>query len=244
MTAPDAEHRAAQPYDAERDPGDGPGSGPGSGPGGGPARSRVVTRVARADDLSAVLGLVRQHRAATPAECVLTGQGPGAAAAAGFGRLLADPAHRVVLAVLPGRGTPGGPGEEEVAVGLAVLGVDPLSVVLGAPQVTVDWLVVHRDHRRRGAGAALLAAAAEHARATGADHVVAAVGGQEAERQRFFARMGFAPLATRRIASREQLGRQLSAWQRGRLPVHRRTPLRRRPVRVPGPLPDLSAAEG
>ncbi|HLK95131.1 MAG TPA: hypothetical protein VK365_05265 [Nocardioidaceae bacterium] len=41
-----------------------------------------------------------------------------------------------------------------MTVGLAVLGVDPLSVVLGVPQVTVDNLVVHRDHRRCGAGAA------------------------------------------------------------------------------------------
>jgi hypothetical protein len=39
---------------------------------------------------------------------VLTGQTPGAAAAAGFRRLLADPAHRVVLAVLPGPNAPDG----------------------------------------------------------------------------------------------------------------------------------------
>jgi GNAT superfamily N-acetyltransferase len=95
---------------------------------------------------------------------VLTGQTPGAAAAAGFRRLLADPAHRVVLAVLPGPNAPdGGAGSGEVTVGLAVLGVDPLSVVLGVPQVTVDNLVVHRDHRRCGAGAALLAAAVAYA---------------------------------------------------------------------------------
>ena len=48
-------------------------------------------------------------------------------------------------------------------VGLAVLGVDPLSLVLGNPQVTVDTFVVHREHRRRGAGAVLLAAAAAYA---------------------------------------------------------------------------------
>lgn len=237
MTAREGRHRAAHQPGARPDPGGVPGTVA--------ARSRVVTRVARPDDLPAVLGLVRQHRAATPAECVLAGQGAGAAAAAGFRRLLTDPAYRVVLAVLAGPGAHRGPAEGEAVVGLAVLGVDPLSVVLGAPQVSVDWFVVHRDHRRRGAGAALLAAAAEHARATGAEHVVAAVGGQEAERQRFFARMGFAPLTTRRIASREQLGRQLSAWQRGWLPVQRRSLPRRRPVRTrPGPLPDLTAAEG
>jgi GNAT superfamily N-acetyltransferase len=195
----------------------------------------VVTRTARPEDLSAVLALVRQHRAATAAERVLTGQGLPGPAVAGFRRLLSDPAHRVVLAVLPGPSAHSGDSDDaEVPVGMAVLGVDPLSVVLGAPQVTVDWFVVHREHRRRGAGAALLAAAAAHARDVGADHVAASVGGQEAERQRFFARMGFAPISTRRIVSRAELGRQLSAWQHSWLsvPAPRRAARPRRPART------------
>ena len=113
-------------------------------------RSRVTTRTARPADLPAVLTLVRQHRAEAHAEGVLTGQTPGAAA--GFRRLLAGPAHRVVRAVLRGPNAPGGrEGGGEPAVGLAVLGVDPPSVVLGVPQVIVGNLVVHRDHRRCGA---------------------------------------------------------------------------------------------
>jgi L-amino acid N-acyltransferase YncA len=203
-------------------------------------RSRVVTRTARPDDLPAVLALVRQHRAEAHAEGVLTGQTPGAAAAAGFRRLLADPAHRVVLAVLPGANAATASGAGEVAVGLAVLGLDPLSAVLGVPQVTVDNLVVHREHRRRGAGAALLAASATYAAEVGAEHVVAAVGGHEAERQRFFARMGFAPLTTRRIVPRETLARSLAAWQRGGFPVPRRPLPRRRPV--PRSLPVVAEA--
>ncbi|SFT72977.1 L-amino acid N-acyltransferase YncA [Geodermatophilus amargosae] len=203
-------------------------------------RSRVVTRTARPDDLPAVLALVRQHRAEAHAEGVLTGQTPGAAAAAGFRRLLADPAHRVVLAVLPGANAATASSAGEVVVGLAVLGLDPLSAVLGVPQVTVDNLVVHREHRRRGAGAALLAASAAHAAEVGAEHVVAAVGGHEAERQRFFARMGFAPLTTRRIVPRETLARSLAAWQRGGVPVPRRALPRRRPV--PRVLPVVAEA--
>jgi GNAT superfamily N-acetyltransferase len=179
----------------------------------------VVTRTARPDDLPAVLALVRQHRADAHAEEVLTGQTPGAAAAAGFRRLLADPDHRVVLAVLPGPNAAAGGERGEVPVGLAILGVDPLSVLLGHPQVTVDNLVVHRDHRRRGAGVVLLAAAAAYAAETGAAHVVAAVGGHEAERQRFFARMGFAPLTTRRIVALDSLTRSLASWQRSWLTV-------------------------
>jgi ribosomal protein S18 acetylase RimI-like enzyme len=206
-----------------------------AGPG---TRSRVVARPARPADLAVVLALVRQHRAEAHAEGVLTGQAPGSAAAAGFRRLLADPGHRVVLAVEPGAVAPGGEPAAERALGLAVLGVDPLSVVLGVPQVTVDNLVVHREHRRRGAGAALLAAAAAYAGEVDAEHVVASVGGHEAERQRFFARMGFAPLTTRRIVPRETLLRSLAAWQRSWLvPPPRRAPVRRRAVaggRPPG----------
>jgi ribosomal protein S18 acetylase RimI-like enzyme len=204
----------------------------------------VVTRTARPDDLPSVLALVRQHRVEAHAEGVLTGQTPGAASAAGFRRLLADPAHRVVLAVVPGPNAPGGDAPGELTVGLAILGVDALSVLLGSAQVTVDNLVVHREHRRRGAGTALLAAAAEYAGEAGADHVVAAVGGHEAERQRFFARLGFAPLTTRRIVSRETLGRSLAAWQRGAhgVPAPRRMTTRRR---IPAVLPrQVTAAEG
>jgi GNAT superfamily N-acetyltransferase len=193
----------------------------------------VVTRTAGPGDLPAVLALVRQHRADAHAEDVLSGHTRLNAAAAGFRRLLDDPGHRVILAVLPGPCGAAGGANEEVAVGLAVLGLDPLSLVLGNPQVTVDTFVVHSEHRRRGAGAVLLGAAAAYAREAGADHVVAAVGGHEAERQRFFARMGFAPLTTRRIVAVESLSRSLASWQRGGYPVpspRRATAARRRPV--------------
>lgn len=181
------------------------------------------TRTARSTDLPAVLALVRQHRAEAHAEDVLTGSAPPAAAAAGYRRLLADPGHRVVLAVLPGPNAAAGGADAEVAIGLAVLGLDPLADILGAPQVTVDSFVVHRAHRRQGVGAVLLSAAAAFAQENGAAHVVASVGGHEAERQRFFARMGFAPLTTRRIVALDSLTRSLTAWQRSWVvPVPRR----------------------
>jgi GNAT superfamily N-acetyltransferase len=211
------------------------------------SRSRVVTRTARQGDLPAVLALVRQHRADAHAEDVLTGHTRLNAAASGFRRLLDDPGHRVVLAVLPGPNAAGGATTGEVAVGLAVLGVDPLSLVLGNPQVTIDTFVVHREHRRRGTGAVLLTSAAAYATEVGAAHVVAAVAGHEAERQRFFARMGFAPLTTRRIVTVESLTRSLTAWQRGSfaVPAPRRAAARRRPT--PRALPTsvaVAVAEG
>lgn len=201
------------------------------------SRSRVVTRVACPDDLPVILELVRQHRVEAHAEEVLTGQPPVHAAGAGFRRLLSDSGHRVVLAIAPAP-----EGDAEVGVGLAVLGLDPLSLVLGTPQVTVDTFVVHREHRRSGVGAALLTAAVAYAGENGAAYVVAAVA-QEADRQRFFARMGFAPLTTRRIASVNTLGRSLSAWQRrrlGLLPLPRRATGAGRRRSVP-PLPSATA---
>ncbi|MGY1603771.1 GNAT family N-acetyltransferase [Geodermatophilus sp. SYSU D00815] len=181
--------------------------------------SSCSVRTAQAEDLTAVLELVRQHRAEAHAAALLTRRPPGSATAAGFARLLADPDHRVVLAVADA-------GAGERVVGLAVLGVEPLSVVLGAPQVTVDDLVVHREHRRRGVGAALLAAAAAHAEEVGAHHVVASCGGHDPERLRFLSRLGFAPLATRRIVPRETLVSSLLSLRRSRLgvPVPRRAP--------------------
>ena len=203
------------------------------------SRSRVVTRTARPGDLAAVLSLMRQHRADAHAEDVLSGS-TRLRAASGFRRLLEDDRHRVVLAVLPGSTAPGPRDSGEVAVGLAVLGLDPLSVVLGNPQVTVHTFVVHREHRRCGTGVLLLGAAAEFARETGADHVVVAVGGHEAERQRFFARMGFAPLTTRRIVPVHSLTRTLAAWHRGGIPVP--APRRDGTTRRPRVLPLLRSA--
>jgi GNAT superfamily N-acetyltransferase len=203
------------------------------------SRSRVVTRTARPSDLAAVLSLVRQHRADAHAEDVLSGS-TRLRAASGFRRLLEDPGHRVVLAVLPGSTVPGAGDSGEVAVGLAVLGLDPLSVVLGNPQVTVHTFVVHHQHRRCGTGVLLLDAAAAFARESGADHVVVAVGGHEAERQRFFARMGFAPLTTRRIVPVDSLTRTLAAWHRGGVPVP--APRRDGTTRRPRSLPMLRSA--
>jgi GNAT superfamily N-acetyltransferase len=211
------------------------------------SRSRVRTRTARPTDLPAVLALVRQHRAEAHAEDVLTGCPPPAAAAAGYRRLLADPAHRVVLAVLPGPNAAAGGADAEVAIGLAVLGLDPLAEILGAPQVTVDSFVVHRAHRRQGVGAVLLSAAAAFAQENGAAHVVASVGGHEAERQRFFARMGFAPLTTRRIVALDSLTRSLAAWQRSwvMVPVPRRVAALSRRRAATAPLAAVRAvAEG
>jgi len=82
----------------------------------------------------------------------------------------------------------------------------------------------------------LLLAAVAYAEERGAAHIAANCGGQDPERQRFLARMGFAPLTVRRIVPRETLARSLAAWQRsGLVPLPRRGAPRRRPWPLPVP---------
>ena len=115
------------------------------------SRSRVVTRTAPRRP-------ARRPRARPPAPVRRARRGrphradPADAAAAGFRRLLDDPEHCVVLAVLPVPTPPPGVADERSPVGLAVLGTDPLSRCSAIPQVTVDTFVVHREHRRSWGG--------------------------------------------------------------------------------------------
>ena len=127
------------------------------------SRSKVVTRVATPVDLPAVLELVRQHRVESHAEDVLRAPPVNAAApaSAGCSRTAGTasswPSCRGRRPVTARRD----------AVGLAVLGLDPLSLVLGTSAGHRGAFVVHREHRRCGVGALLLAAAAGYARRTG-----------------------------------------------------------------------------
>ena len=182
------------------------------------SRSRVVTRTARPTDLPAVLALVRQHRADAHAEDVLTGHTRLNAAASGFRRLLEDPAHRVVLAVLPGPNAAGADGGEKRPSGSRCSG-----------SIRSPWCsATRRSPSTRSSSTASTGVAARERccwprpRPTPTRRTPrtssASVGGHEAERQRFFARMGFAPLTTRRIVTRETLLRSLTAWQRGGCP--------------------------
>lgn len=95
--------------------------------------------------------------------------------------------------------------------GLAVVRVaqpDPLSPTR---VLQLSNLVVAPTHRRRGIGHALLAAAAEYADARGVDHVAAGVYPSLREANRFFARLGFAPITTERIAPVTSLQRRLGS---------------------------------
>ena len=87
--------------------------------------------------------------------------------------------------------------------------------------------VVADRHRRRGAGRALVAAAAAFAEERGLDQLVVSVHPGSREANRFFARLGFAPLAVRRSAP--------VAAVRRRLPHGEARPPAEHVVRAPPP---------
>jgi ribosomal protein S18 acetylase RimI-like enzyme len=116
--------------------------------------------------------------------------------------LLADDRHQVLLAVDDAAGE---------VLGVAVVGADPLSGLLDPPSVYVSHLMVAIEHRKRGAGRALVSAAAAYAEEIGVESVVVGVSPNGRDANRFFARLGFAPLVIRRIAPVAALRRTLGA---------------------------------
>jgi ribosomal protein S18 acetylase RimI-like enzyme len=119
---------------------------------------------------------------------------------------LEDPGHRVLLAV-----------EEsgEMLMGAAVVGQDTVAGLLDPPSVYVSALLVSPACRKRGAGRALVAAAAAYAEELGVDSVVVGVAPTGRDANRFFARLGFAPLVIRRIAPVAALRRTLGPADAG-----------------------------
>ena len=140
-----------------------------------------------------------------------------------YRQAIEDPDRHLVLAV------GGKDGQPEEVLGMALLTVGSANALLDVPAVHVSHAVVADRHRRRGAGKALVAAAAAFAEERGIEQLVVSVHPGSRDAARFFARLGFAPLAVRRAAP--------VAVVRRRLAVHERTAdhlVRRRPRRAPG----------
>ncbi len=183
------------------------------------ARPPLRVRAATPDDLPALLELGGELR-----ERLLPGEGtrsrdPGSAVAlalsARYAEALADRRRHLVVVVDAGRGvrTDGRPAEE--VLGMALFTVAPANALLDHPAVHVDHAVVADRHRRRGAGRALVAAAASFAEERGVDQLVVSVHPGSREANRFFARLGFAPLATRRSATVGAVRRRLASAGEG-----------------------------
>lgn len=100
-------------------------------------------------------------------------------------------------------------------LGLAVFMRDSTGDLLDVPVLRVGALLVAPEHRRRGAGRALLAAAAACADEFGVEHVLASASSPAREVHRYLARLGFAPLTVRRIASLPVLRRNLGLADAG-----------------------------
>ncbi len=130
--------------------------------------------------------------------------------------------HRHLVLVIGDGGEP---------LGMALFTVSSANALLDVPALHMSHAVVADRHKRRGAGKALVAAAASYAEERGLDQLVVSVRPGSREANRFFARLGFAPLAVRRAASVGAVRRRLAQTDRGlgEVAVLRR-PRRRLPV--------------
>lgn len=116
-------------------------------------------------------------------------------------------------------------------VGMAVLTVAPLTSLTDVPALRMDYAMVTRRARRRGVGRALVAAAAMHAETVGAEQVAVAVVPSDRDSNRFYARLGFAPVLVRRSMSVPALVRKLATPERrGAVDDLTRRRLSRRPA--------------
>jgi ribosomal protein S18 acetylase RimI-like enzyme len=114
---------------------------------------------------------------------------------------LDDPARHLVVVV----------GADDEPLGMALLMVASANALLDIPAVHMSHAVVGDRHKRRGAGRALVAAATAHAEERGIDQLVVSVHPGSRDANRFFARLGFAPLAVRRTAPVAAVRRRLAS---------------------------------
>jgi GNAT superfamily N-acetyltransferase len=170
---------------------------------------RVRIRPAEEADLDAVVelgalvsGLPTPRRVlgrSTVAANALAHGGVSASTRARYRAVIEDPERVVVLAV----------DDDDVPLGMGIITTDKAGHLLDVPAVRLTHLVVDRKSRRRGAGRAIVAAAVAFAERHGIEHVMVGAPPISRESNRFFARLGFAPVMVRRVASVQMLRRNL-----------------------------------
>ena len=116
-----------------------------------------------------------------------------------YAEALEDPARELVVVV----------DDADEPLGMALLTVAPANALVDIPAVHMSHAVVGDRHKRRGAGRALVGAAATYAEQHGIEQLVVSVHPGSRDANRFFARLGFAPLAVRRSAPVAAVRRRL-----------------------------------
>ncbi len=198
-------------------------------------RLPVLTRPAARADVPALATLWEELRRVGGRTARALNPMRGADAAARLEQLRDDPDVRVVVATV-----------HQATVGMAVLSVGALAPMSDVRAVQLHHLVVTDSHRRRGVGRALVAAALAFADEQSVEHVSVAAYASLREVNRFYARLGFAPLVVRRVAPTAVLRRTLATSEAPgtRLDVIRRRARGRRVIPALGPVPlpvDLDA---
>lgn len=160
-------------------------------------RCGIVVRPAGREDLDHVCRLVDSVSVTMPgprqgAPWLTTGSER-------FSQLLDNPDAQVLIACLA----------DGTRAGAALISVDAVSVALGGLTMSVV-LIVEESVRHRGVGREIVSAVARYADEAGADAVTVSLAPGNRDAHRFFARLGFVPLVTSRIASVPQLMRALA----------------------------------
>ena len=104
--------------------------------------------------------------------------------------------------------------EGEQAVGVAMIALADVGTWAELPATQISGLHVLSKARHRGVGKALLNAAVAIADQWGCPNLVVTVPPASREGNRFFARLGFAPIATKRIVDTAALRRVISTEHR------------------------------
>jgi ribosomal protein S18 acetylase RimI-like enzyme len=163
-------------------------------------------RPATVDDVPVLMELGNELRdavLAAPAESTrLRSNSPGSRASLHqrYVEALHDPDRHLVVVV----------NAADEQLGMALFTISPVNALLDLPAVHMSHAVVADRHKRRGAGKALVAAAAAHAEAHGLEQIVVSVHPGSRDANRFFARLGFAPMAVRRVAPVAVVRRRLA----------------------------------
>ncbi|HEV2890177.1 MAG TPA: GNAT family N-acetyltransferase [Frankiaceae bacterium] len=164
-------------------------------------------RTATPADVPALVELWQQLREEGPRRRAAE---PAEAAAGRIALVVQSEVARVLVAELDGE-----------IVGMAQVSRTPPGLLSESTSITLAAMHVSDRHRRRGVGKALLTAAVAYAEEQGVEDVVVSVYPQHREANRFYARLGFAPVVVRRVASVASLRRRLGSPE-GRAALLRR----------------------